>query len=100
MEEAERNERRYKTQMTVLKERMAALDALAQEGAGYHVVNHDLGNPQSYTIPRDETENRGECETGKRGSSRQSLGTIEGDDIRGGLDLGEFEILLSCSYYK
>jgi len=33
MEEADRNERRYKTQMTVLKERMAALDALAQEEA-------------------------------------------------------------------
>merc|ERR1712130_974884 len=32
-EEAERNERRYKTQMTVLKERMAALDALAEEEA-------------------------------------------------------------------
>jgi len=33
MEEAERNERRYKTQMSVLKERMVALDALAQEEA-------------------------------------------------------------------
>jgi len=32
-DEAERNERRYKTQMTVLKERMAALDALAEEEA-------------------------------------------------------------------
>jgi hypothetical protein len=32
-DEAEQNERRYKTQMTVLRERMAALDALAEEEA-------------------------------------------------------------------
>merc|ERR1712110_986905 len=32
-DEAEQNERRYKTQITVLRERMAALDALAEEEA-------------------------------------------------------------------